>query len=80
MELSRAFWFKGTSVWYDDRPHLRELTMDESKQDPTKDPQFQKVVRHFVTTPHKPHERLGSASRKKKATSGAGRCIDDYQP
>jgi hypothetical protein len=32
--------------------------------DPTKDPEFQKVIRHFVTTPHKPHEPLGGDKRK----------------
>jgi hypothetical protein len=26
------------------------------KSDPTKAPEFQKVLRHFVTTPHKPHK------------------------
>ena len=30
------------------------MAMDE-KPDPTKAPEFQKVIRHFVTTPHKPH-------------------------
>jgi hypothetical protein len=29
------------------------------KPDPTKEPEFQKVIRHFVTTPHKPHKPLG---------------------
>jgi hypothetical protein len=28
------------------------------KSDPTKDPEFQKVVRHFVTTPPKPHSEM----------------------
>ena len=28
------------------------------KPDPTKEPEFQKVICHFVTTPHKPHEPL----------------------
>jgi hypothetical protein len=27
------------------------------KPDPTKEPEFQKVIRHFVTTPHKPHNK-----------------------
>lgn len=37
------------------------------KSDPIKDPEFQKVIRHFVTTPHKPHEPL---RKKKKAGRG----------
>ena len=33
--------------------------VDEKKTvDPTRAPEFQKVIRHFVTTPHKPHEPL----------------------
>jgi hypothetical protein len=38
------------------------------KPDPTKDPEFQKVIRHFVTTPHKPHEPIGK--KKKDAPTG----------
>jgi hypothetical protein len=30
-----------------------------AKPDPTKEPEFQKVVRHFLATPHKPHKPLG---------------------
>jgi hypothetical protein len=33
------------------------------KPDPTKEPEFQKVIRHFVTTPHKPHEPLGKKGK-----------------
>jgi hypothetical protein len=36
---------------------------DPSPPDPTKEPEFQKVIRHFVTTPRKPHETL---KRKKE--------------
>jgi hypothetical protein len=32
--------------------------------DPTKDPEFQKVVRHFLTTPPKPHNRKAKKRRK----------------
>jgi hypothetical protein len=28
------------------------------KPDPTQVPEFKKVIRHFVTTPHKPHVPL----------------------
>jgi len=40
-----------------------------TKSDPTKNPEFQKVVRHFLTTPPKPHKPIGKkkkARRKKK--------------
>jgi hypothetical protein len=39
--------------------------MIEKKPDPTQDPEFQKVIRHFVTTPHKPHEPLGKKGKAK---------------
>jgi hypothetical protein len=32
--------------------------MDEKERDPTKDPEFQKVIRHFVTSAPKPHEEM----------------------
>jgi hypothetical protein len=38
------------------------------KPDPTKDPEFQKVVRHFLTTPPKPHKHL---AKKKPRTKPA---------
>jgi hypothetical protein len=34
------------------------------KTDPTKDPDFQKVVQHFLTTPHQPHKPLGKKQKK----------------
>jgi hypothetical protein len=42
-----------------------------AKSDPTKDPEFQKVVRHFLTTPPKPHKSLGKKAKKaqKRAAS-----------
>ena len=43
--------------------------MADKKPDPTKDSEFQKVIRHFVTTPHKPHAPIGE---KKKEASGKG--------
>jgi hypothetical protein len=36
------------------------------KSDPTKDPEFQKVIRHFVTTPPKPHSAMKIGKRKVK--------------
>jgi hypothetical protein len=36
------------------------------EQDPIKDPEFQKVIHHFVTTPHRPHESLGSQNKRSK--------------
>jgi len=45
------------------------------KSDPTKDLEFQNVIRHFVTTPHKPHEKLGKLKPKhaEKANPAKGR-------
>jgi hypothetical protein len=37
-----------------------------AKPDPTKDPEFQKVVRHFLSTPPKPHKPLGKKVRKRR--------------
>ncbi|MGA7384386.1 MAG: hypothetical protein WBW81_06760 [Methylocella sp.] len=37
-----------------------------NKPDPTKDPEFQKVVRHFVTTRPKPHKEMKIGKRKAK--------------
>jgi hypothetical protein len=42
-----------------------------NKPDPTKDPEFQKVVRHFVTTPPKPHSEMKIGKHKVKATPDA---------
>jgi hypothetical protein len=41
-----------------------------TKSDPTKDPEFQKVIRHFVTTPPKTHEEM-TAERSKAKTKPA---------
>jgi hypothetical protein len=45
-----------------------------AKSDPTKDPEFQKVVQHFLTTspkPHKPTGRPKSATKRKHAVKTA---------
>jgi hypothetical protein len=42
-----------------------------NKPDPTKDPEFQKVVRHFVTTPPKPHSAMKIGKRKAEAIPDA---------
>jgi len=36
--------------------------------DPTKDPKFQKIVRHFLTTPPQPHKPLVKKVKKKSAS------------
>jgi hypothetical protein len=36
-----------------------------SKSDPTKNPEFQKVVRHFLTTPPQPHKPLANKAKKR---------------
>lgn len=37
-----------------------------TSSDPTKNPEFQKVVRHFLTTPPKPHKPLGEKKKNPK--------------
>src|ERR1019366_1370659 len=38
------------------------------RPDPTKEPEFQKVVRHFVMTAHKPHSAMKIGKSKAKAS------------
>jgi hypothetical protein len=38
----------------------------ESTKDPTKDPQFQKVVQTFLTTKPQPHKAAGKAKKKER--------------
>lgn len=41
------------------------------KPDPTKDPEFQRVIRHFVTTPPKLHEEMKMGKPRRKRDRGA---------
>jgi hypothetical protein len=51
--------------------------MNEKNPDPTKHPEFQKVIRHFVTTAPMPHEEMRARqpavpkSKKNKQTKNA---------
>jgi hypothetical protein len=45
------------------------------KHDPTKDPEFQKVVRHFVTTPPKRHSEMKIGKRKAKVSTKASQKV-----
>jgi hypothetical protein len=51
----------------------------EDKSDPTKAPEFQKVIRHFVTTPHKPHEPLGKDNPKQQENANQPKKADNGQ-
>jgi hypothetical protein len=42
-----------------------------NKSDPTKDPEFQKVVRHFLTTPPRPHKASKKPKKRRKAGASA---------
>jgi hypothetical protein len=44
--------------------NIAESNFRYTHSDPTKDPEFQKVVRHFLSTPPQPHKTPG----KRKAT------------
>lgn len=37
--------------------------MADKKSDPTKDPEFQKVVKHFLDSPPKPHKPVATKSK-----------------
>jgi hypothetical protein len=53
------------------------LPFMSEKSDPTKDPEFQKVIRHFVTTPHKPHEPIGKTKTEKQEKANQSKGNDD---
>jgi hypothetical protein len=40
---------------------------DKPVEAPTSRDDFQKVIRHFVTTPHKPHSPLGATPKTKRS-------------
>jgi hypothetical protein len=39
------------------------------KSDPTKDPEFQKVVQHLLNTPHQPHKSAGKKAKSKRKSA-----------
>jgi hypothetical protein len=43
--------------------------MADPGEDPVKAAEFQKVIRHFVTTPHRPHEPLKKRPKAAKKES-----------
>jgi len=44
-----------------------------NKPDPTKDPEFQKVVRHFLSTPPKVHKPLGKKAKKRRVSGASAK-------
>ena len=44
--------------------------MAEKPSDSTKDPEFQRVLRNMLNTPHKPHSELKVVKREKSAERG----------
>lgn len=61
------------SSMYAKKPCAMGFPMSKSsKSDPTKDPQFQNVVRHFLKTPHKPHKEKAPGPAKAPATPPSG--------
>src|SRR6202045_4741417 len=45
--------------------------VSDKARDPTKEPEFQKVIRHFVTTPPKPHSEMKVGKREAKLSAKA---------
>jgi hypothetical protein len=41
-----------------------------AKPDPTKDPEFQKVVQTFLRTPPKPHKKAKGGAKRRKLKAG----------
>jgi hypothetical protein len=48
------------------------FAMAKPKTDPTKDPEFQSVVKHFLSTPPKKHEPLGKKPKPSRKKSEEG--------
>jgi hypothetical protein len=45
--------------------------------DPTKDPEFQKVVRHLLNTPHQPHKPAGKKIKSKRKSVASSKPKSD---
>jgi hypothetical protein len=43
--------------------------MADEKSDPTKDPEFQKVVRHLLNTPHQPHKPANKKAKSERRSA-----------
>jgi hypothetical protein len=44
-----------------------------NKSDPTKDPEFQRVLGNLLKAPPKPHSEMKIGKRRKKKKDGAGK-------
>jgi hypothetical protein len=44
-----------------------------TKPDPTKDPEFQKVVQHLLNTPHQPHKPVGRKVKSKQKSAASSK-------
>jgi hypothetical protein len=47
--------------------------MAGKQSDPTKDAEFQNVVRHFLSTPPQPHKPLGKRTKKKRKRAASAK-------
>jgi hypothetical protein len=63
LELVNRIWLTGSNP--------SAIRHGDKNTYPTKDPEFQKVIRHFVTTPPKPHSEIKIGKRKAKPLSKA---------
>jgi hypothetical protein len=44
-----------------------------NKSDPTKDPEFQKVVQHLLNTPRQPHKPAGKKTKSKRESGASSK-------